>query len=290
MLTAKVLAEYLKKHKLLKAADRIQAAALSSIAFTAKKGEEDAMPLGASKLGGRPDLPAGQKWPEWKGVPMAFLGQIALKDVARYDVDKLLPRSGLLLFFCDSKDSVFGYDPKDKGGWSVVYCTDKSETLKRTELPKALDKYHTYPACRAGFRKELTLPPGMSLAMERLGLDDEQRNRYYDMESELGKLRQEHGARLHQLLGHPYQIQTDMAVMSQLVTNGIYMGDGDPFAQPRARELVEGAGEWRLLLQIDSDDETGMQWSDNGMLYFWLRKDDLAAKAFDNCWFALQCS
>jgi uncharacterized protein YwqG len=290
MLTTKVLAERLKKHKLLKVADRIQAAALSSIAFTAKKGDEDAMPLGASKLGGRPDLPDGQKWPEWKGAPMAFLGQINLKDVARYDVDKLLPSSGLLLFFSDSKDSVFGYDPKDRDGWSAIFTKERSDKLKRTELPKALDKYHIYPACRAGFRKELTLPPGMSLAMERLGLDEEQRGLYFDMESELGKLRQEHGTRLHQLLGHPYQIQTDMAVMSQLVTNGIYMGDGDPFAQPRARELIEGAGEWRLLLQIDSDDETGMQWSDNGMLYFWIKKDDLKNRAFDKCWFALQCS
>jgi uncharacterized protein YwqG len=44
-----------------------------------------------------------------------------------------------------------------------------------------------------------------------------------------------------------------------------------------------------LLLQIDSDDAIGWTWGDAGRLYFWIRKQDLAARRFDRVWTILQC-
>jgi uncharacterized protein YwqG len=45
----------------------------------------------------------------------------------------------------------------------------------------------------------------------------------------------------------------------------------------------------RFLLQVDSDDAAGMMWGDAGMLYFWIRDDDLAARRFDRAWCVMQC-
>jgi len=42
------------------------------------------------------------------------------------------------------------------------------------------------------------------------------------------------------------------------------------------------------LLQVDSDPSVGMQWANAGMLYFWIRRQDLAAKRFDDVWVVLQ--
>ena len=53
--------------------------------------------------------------------------------------------------------------------------------------------------------------------------------------------------------------------------------------------LVAGPGEWRLLLQLDSDDRAKMMWGDAGMLYFWMRQEDLAQRGFDQAWLILQC-
>ncbi len=43
------------------------------------------------------------------------------------------------------------------------------------------------------------------------------------------------------------------------------------------------------MLQVDSDDEAGMMWGDAGMLYYWIRDDDLAARRFDRAWCVMQC-
>jgi len=290
MLDAKILDAQLKKHKLSAVAKKINAAAQNSICISAKKADEKSIPVGASKIGGRPDVEVGFKWPEWKGAPMSFLAQFDLKEVSRLDNEGLLPKEGRLLFFSDSTDTTFGFDPKDSGGWLVHYIADPKAKLKRVSPPKAFDEWHTYTACKLTFRKELTIPPGMSFAEAKLEFTESQKHHYTDLGSELGTERQVKGGRLHQLLGHPFQIQTDMAVMSNFCTNGIYMGDGDPFNDPRARELVHGSTEWRLLFQLDTDSEAKMQWSDAGMLYFWLKKDDLKNKAFDKGWFCLQCS
>ncbi len=95
---------------------------------------------------------------------------------------------------------------------------------------------------------------------------------------------------MHQLLGHPAPIQNEMRLECQLVSHGLYCGDARGGRDPRAKELAPGAADWRLLLQVDTDDDAGMMWGDCGRLYFWIREDDLRDCAFENAWMILQCS
>jgi len=74
-----------------------------------------------------------------------------------------------------------------------------------------------------------------------------------------------------------------------LVTNGVYAGNASGYKDPRRRELEPGAHDWTLLLQIDSDDNAKMMWGDAGMLYVWIRRQDLASREFDKAWTILQC-
>ena len=47
---------------------------------------------------------------------------------------------------------------------------------------------------------------------------------------------------------------------------------------------------WRLLLQIDSDERgPGWMWGDAGTIYFWIREKDVAARQFDDVWLIFQC-
>lgn len=94
----------------------------------------------------------------------------------------------------------------------------------------------------------------------------------------------------HQLGGFPNpQQRPEMYNECQLVSNGIYCGDPSGYKDPRAPDLLKTADDWILLLQIDSDDDTGMMWGDGGMLYFWIKKEDLKNRAFDKTWMILQC-
>jgi uncharacterized protein YwqG len=80
-----------------------------------------------------------------------------------------------------------------------------------------------------------------------------------------------------------------MDLECQLVTNGIYCGEATGYHNPRRKELESGGKDWILLLQLDSDDNTEMMWGDSGMLYFWIKKEDLKKRKFENAWMISQC-
>jgi hypothetical protein len=96
-------------------------------------------------------------------------------------------------------------------------------------------------------------------------------------------------ATIHRLLGHPDPVQGDMKFECQLVTNGLYCGDSSGYQDARAKELRGGAAEWRLLLQVDSQDEAGMMWGDVGRIYYWIKHSDLLRRDWDLSWLVLQC-
>lgn len=72
---------------------------------------------GFSKLGGWPNLPIGLAWPRWNEVPLAFLGQIALGEIAQPAPIPLLPDIGCLYFFYDADQSTWGDAAEDIGSW-----------------------------------------------------------------------------------------------------------------------------------------------------------------------------
>lgn len=101
---------------------------------------------------------------------------------------------------------------------------------------------------------------------------------YTDLLEALG----EDEAPKHRLLGHPDVVQGDMQLACEDLAAGLdaVLPDGTPEAQTRRRN----AAAWLLLLQVDSDGPSGMGWGDVGMLYYWIRSEDLAARRFDRVW------
>jgi uncharacterized protein YwqG len=80
-----------------------------------------------------------------------------------------------------------------------------------------------------------------------------------------------------------------MELDCQLASNGIYVGNPEGYQDPRRAELEAGAAEWKLLLQLDTDDDTGWMWGDTGTLYYWIRESDARRGDFSNVWFSYQC-
>lgn len=94
----------------------------------------------------------------------------------------------------------------------------------------------------------------------------------------------------HRLLGYPQNIQDSMERECQLASHGVYCGGPDGYQGELAALLEPGAADWRLLLQVDSDEESlGWLWGDSGRIYFWIRQQDLKALQFDKAWLILQC-
>lgn len=239
-----------------------------------------------SRLGGLPALPDGVHWPEWKGVPLAFLCQLDLHEIPPSCERNGLPASGVLYFFYNQEQETWGFDPGDKGSWQVIYSARPSQECVERPAPAGLASSHVYPEKDLGFIPVETYPDWQDERIDALKLNDRQSDEYIDMCSAVFN-----GQPGHHLFGYPSPVQgNDMDLECQLVSHGLYCGDSSGYDDPKAKQLESGRSDWLLLLQLDSDDDAGMMWGDCGMLYFWIRKSDLAAARFDNCWMILQCS
>jgi uncharacterized protein YwqG len=247
--------------------------------------EDLLLAVGASKLGGAPDVPPSFRWPVWKDVPLSFIAQLNLGEVAQHLPTSTLPSSGVLAFFYAAAEQPRGFDPQHAGSWRIFYFAN-DEDLTRREPPTGLPDRAVFPACRAEFSERLSIPPLESSLIGTLSFDEDEAEMYFDLEEAL--LEHFVDNPLHHVLGYPDPVQGDMQLQCQLVSHGLSWGDGSAFRDPRWEELSLAAPEWNLLLQLDSDETAEMMWGGHGRLYFWIRDQDLARKDFSQVWMVLQ--
>lgn len=242
-------------------------------------GDEDAIAIGASKFGGQPDLPVDTTWPATDdGLSLSFIAQVNLQEVLNiHPQGTLLPSAGLLSFFYGAEAEAWGFDPADRNKFRVFYHEDISN-LSRIKSPVALPGEYIYIPNSLKFRSTIALP-GIEHNMVMKALKKEHLNSYNSIAI---------GPESH-LLGYAGCIQNAMELQCQLVTNDLYCGDSRGYNDPRAKELEVGTDDWLLLLQVGDEEKADMMWGDAGRLYFWIKKQDLAAKKFENAWCILQC-
>ena len=240
--------------------------------------------LGQSRLGGRPDLPAGLAWPRYASAPLAFVGQIDLAEIPAGAGRGALPEGGHLWFFYVADQSTWGFDPKDAGSARVFYAPPGTALTTATP-PKDLPEGGEFKAAALAFESYEDLPD-LDADPPPVRLDDGDSERYHGIRAYLASA---DVSPSHKLLGHAQPVQSAMEGEVALVTGGLYCGDPSCYRDPRSAKLLEDSHRWRLLLQVDSDDNTSMMWGDAGMLYFWIREDDLQARRFDRTWTILQC-
>jgi uncharacterized protein YwqG len=242
--------------------------------------DEATLEIGASKLGGLPDLPPGVLWPQRKNLPQSFIAQIRLADTRSYDIG--LPQSGMLWFFYDAQQETFGEDPDDRGGWCVLFVGSDTLKLQRTPAPAQLPAGSRFKACKVSFTSEITLSQHPELEIPNFDWSDKEQQQYETLLSTFPS-KADHAMMHHRMLGNPDTIQDDMRIQCQLTSHGVTDAN-----DPRAKTLEQGAQDWQLLLQVDSDAQAGMRWADAGMLYYWITQADLQAQHFDNTWLVLQ--
>ncbi|MEQ1700092.1 MAG: YwqG family protein [Ilumatobacteraceae bacterium] len=234
-----------------------------------------------SRIGGDPDVPSDFAWPMYRDVPQSFIAQIDLAEVQPLLPD-VLPASGLLSFFYDSEQSVWGFDPAEVGASRVAYFANDRALHSRTS-PLEHPKYVGFDQRWLVPKPEISFCPWESFDLETLGLARDEVYAYADVLST-------DPSPTHRLLGHPSPVQGDMQLECQLVSSGLYCGNSSGYEDPRAASSRAGASDWRLLLQIDTDDDANMMWGDCGMLYWWMRDDDIRNGRWDRAHLILQCS
>ena len=272
---------------------RLEGALKPAIILEPDTTEQDALALGASRLAGAADLPVGMSWPTHEDRPLALLAQIRLDEIAPLDPEGLLPHTGWLYFFHEGGEQVWGYDPKDRGGFRVFHVDVKESVLQRISPPEGVSEYmsDSHP-CSLRFRRVVTLPDPADEDTRALGIgmDTGSVRKVYCalLETVIRGASKSEG--FHHLFGYPQLVQGDMRLACQLVTHGLHFRKASAPPDGVAEELAAGAKDWVLLLQLDTDwAGPGWMWGECGRLYFWIRRQDLAARKFEAAWAIGQC-
>ncbi len=261
-------------------------------------------PSGKTKFGGKPDVSKDFRWPYYEGEslftnevksrPLAFLAQFDLAEISKYDTDDLLPKTGILSFFYDLETMTWGYDPKDKGSARVFYFED-ADALSPAEFPDDLtgndlaESFH-FPEIGITAHTESSYQCYEDFLVQR----DKMVEQWEEFEAAQKSLGIEEPGECSKLLGWADVIQGNMTRECELVARrGYYLGSGWKAVTPRDRQETEqwANRDWLLLFQLDTVRAEGFElmFGDCGRIYFYIRREDLAARNFDNVWLILQC-
>ena len=260
---------FLDKHGLAATSGSVLDATIPTAMLRMRKPSKPDLRMGATRFGGYPDLPQDAKWPSWRKRQLAFLGQIRTSDFRSFDTMGLLPDAGLLSFFVADTDDPDFYDDRSADRWRVVYTDGDAQLVRRT-CPDDLPGSGDYIPAAVNILPALSLPHWESKLVSSLKLNEADFESYIEAHLDYNEaiVKAKH---CHKVLGWPDTLQADVA-------SGC----------PKSRGKRAGS-EWRLLLQLDSDELLGTQWGDMGRAYFMIREADAHARRYDRAVFVIQC-
>lgn len=258
-------------------------------------GETENKP-GATRFGGNPDVPEDFEWPYFEGEgfdgvknrPLGFIAQFDLEEIAKYDKDGLLPKTGLLSFFYELDTMMWGFDPEHKGCARVFYFEDKN-ALQTAEYPDDLADDFRLPPLEIELSSEISYQSYEDFLLQRNKLIEN----WDEFDDARKSLAADDNEQISKLLGWADPIQENMTMECELVSRGYYLGEGWGDVTPLDRQEAEqwSSKDWLPLFQLDSisNGEFDLMFGDCGRIYYYIRRDDLANRNFDDAWLILQC-
>lgn len=221
---------------------------------------------GFSKLGGSAELPKGWAWPQGHTGPRPFLAQIDLAALHSHALFEWLPPDGRLYAFLDHDRQSFA------DAVQVLYS--RGPPAAAQPLPANLSPGNRFKERRIGFAPFTSLPTFEWLGLQPTNPDLTEEAIYASLgfpdEPLIAEVQ-------HRIGGYPSEIQSgQLARECEHLRRGMALDYGDEIPETIRR----AARQWRLLLQIDSDDALGMEWGDGGRLYVFVREKDARAADF----------
>lgn len=213
--------------------------------------------LGASRLGGKPDLPPGVDWPKHKGKHLPFIAQIALAALPHWPGNPL-PRSGWLWAFAGGDFPLT---------CAMIYWDGDAAALRQWPVPRASEMLLSDHIGEPKYGEVPLGPPEVVINLPH----------YY---SEWWNAHVEE------------QFADDLLELSRTIERPLNNQDGADAhmlgylaceESPMALAVEAGGKkgkDWMPLLHVRSVGT--MMWSDMGQLVFMIREADLAARDFSD--------
>lgn len=212
------------------------------------------LPIGASRLGGLPDLPRNVEWPTCAGAKVPLIAQLDLHDLPRWSECRL-PASGWLLVF-------FAFEAGlDREPCIVLHVDVPREQLQRAPWPREGEVHRDWGGISV--YDILPLRPELSLAgnFTELGEDDESLDALLELDCDFYESSFTDGR------------QPVLELLGKLTSPGT-----DPVREARNHRRSET--DWVNLVEVQS--VGSMMWSDAGNLNVLIRNSALFAGDFSD--------
>ncbi len=280
----------------------IEPLARPAVRLETKSTSDADIPVGASKLGGDPDLPEDIDWPMADDRPLAFIAQIDLAEAHACVPLEGLPSEGKLSFFYDALAMPWGIEPTDKGHWRISYLAPGAKLVRRSR-PQVDTSGHDdlhgvaeLKPCTVQMSAIITWPDSDGgHELKANGLD------WHVCAAVFEAATCEVDDPPHAIGGYAQSIQGEMrdtiAVVAApgevVIVKGVNPFTGEEIetaqAKPDPDDPKSNPVGWKHLLTVASDDVLGATWGDCGCIYFWAFIDDIESRTFEHTWVELQC-
>ena len=255
------------------------------------------IPVDCSKIGGKPYLPKDFIWPTFCGEsyengyaerPLSFLCQINIDEVKHYDKENLLPEKGMLYFFYELDSSCWGFDTEDKG-CARVYYYENTDKFKPLDFPENLNQEFIVKEYKLMFDNKNSCP-----SYEELDCYLENDMDWDKYDECLEEIDCAIDCERNKLLGYADLIQGECLTQCERIARGLYCGDHKSYVNTPTdvkEDINRHASDWTLLFQMMYIQEKDFEllFGDCGNLYFYIKRDDLINRNFDDVWLILQC-
>lgn len=242
---------------------------LNAIVFEYDKNKE--IKPYSTKIGGNPCVPEefASEYPAYfdendEKRPFVYVAQINCREIHKFDKNKLFPEKGILYFFCDL-ESYLGY---------VYYYDGDLNNLKELELP--YDEDLRIKECPLNISNRLSLPDYEDFGiLHTNGYFYDTQTYYRALNSIYNEQKISCEFTIGKMLGYADLIE------GSVIEEALEKNLGKPFDECEDDEITKSANDWILLLQCNN-------LYGNDSLYFYIKKEDLKNKNFDNIYFTGQ--
>jgi uncharacterized protein YwqG len=218
-------------------------------------------------------------------VPLAFLGQLSLREIQAVVSLPGWPKEGILAFFYDP-EKIWGISPKNRGHCRILFFPEDVPLRQVLNYPELLGKEGRYPERALTSRCEWTLDKYL---LKRDKTKFREMPEYLELLEKLNADGPNAIGSVHRCAGYEQEIREPVRRMCQAVAYGHTWGNNTVTKDPNLAELEKGVPDWQLVMQFDSQRSLDWKWGKNGRVYFMARRQDIEAGDFSNCWAVLQC-
>lgn len=235
--------------------------------------DENRLPVGTSKFGGRPDLPSDIEWPKsGDGIPMEFIAQFNMEEVHKADVAEQMPANGMVYLFFSFSYSVENYG--DPQCFKVIYV-ENQDGLARRDFPENVERKQA--SKKMDFIEYLSLPTFDWTDLKKMGMTEAEQDAYNELSGTHFQI---------VMLGHILTVQGPMEYECEDQRLSRNMGKLLPESWEERSALFTQLDEWIPFFYLNNDwlDPNG----DGSDIAFYIQKQDLKNGNFSKMCLVIQ--